>query len=137
LPVVQGDAERLEQVVTNLVDNAIKFTPQEGEVSIKACVKDEDLMVQVIDTGIGIPAHVLPNLFQRFYQANSSATREADGTGLGLYIAKQIVEGHGGRIWAESTPGRGSTFSFTIPIPPSSEAPGGSGVVREKSRRDI
>lgn len=118
LPTVQGDAERLEQVVTNLVHNGIKFTPQGGEVVIKACVKDEDLMVQVSDTGIGIPADKLPNLFQRFYQVNGSATREAGGAGLGLYIAKQIVEGHGGRIWAESTLGQGSTFSFTIPISP-------------------
>ena len=137
LPNVQGDAERLEQVVTNLVDNGIKFTPQGGEVAIKACVKDEDLMVQVIDTGIGIPADVLPNLFQRFYQVDGSATREAGGTGLGLHIAKQIVEGHGGRIWAKSTLGRGSTFSFTIPISPSGEAPAGSRVVREKLRRDV
>jgi signal transduction histidine kinase len=118
LPTVQGDTGRLEQAVTNLVHNAIKFTPQGGEVAIRACVEDESLMVRVGDTGIGIPADALPNLFQRFYQVNGSATREAGGTGLGLYIAKKIIEGHEGRIWAESTLGRGSTFSFTIPISP-------------------
>ncbi|MCJ7621343.1 MAG: HAMP domain-containing histidine kinase [Anaerolineae bacterium] len=116
LPSFRGDEERLEQVVANLVANAIKFTPQGGEVLIKAHIKDQDLVVQVVDTGIGIPAQALPSLFQRFYQVNGSATREAGGAGLGLYIARQIVEGHGGRIWVESTWGRGSTFSFTIPI---------------------
>lgn len=75
-------------------------------------------MLQVLDTGIGIKAEELPNLFQEFYQVNGSAPLEARGTGLELYVARQIVEGHGGRIWAESTWGRGSTLSFTIPISP-------------------
>ena len=121
LLTVQGDEERLEQVVTNLVDNAIKFTPKGGKVLIKGCVKGEDLMVQVLDNGIGIPAEALTELFQRFYQVDNSATREAGGSGLGLYISKQIIEKHGGLIWVESVLGRGSNFNFTIPLSPGVE----------------
>lgn len=116
LPRVMGDEERLIQVMINLISNAIKFTPKGGKISIRAKPKGEKLLVQVVDNGAGIPAEALPQLFQRFYQVDNSATRQVGGSGLGLYITKQIVEAHGGRIWVESRLGAGSCFSFTIPL---------------------
>ncbi len=116
LPRALGDEGRLTQVMTNLISNAIKFTPRGGKINIRAGLEGEKLLVQVIDNGMGIPAEALPQLFQRFYQVDSSATRAAGGSGLGLYISKQIVEAHGGRLWVESQLGEGSCFSFTIPV---------------------
>ncbi|MFQ6015166.1 MAG: GAF domain-containing protein [Anaerolineae bacterium] len=116
LPPVEADPQRLEQVITNLVENGIKFTPEQGEVEVTVKVKEMELLIQVRDTGIGIPPDALPRVFDRFYQVDHSTTRRAGGTGLGLHITKEIVEAHGGRIWAESTPGEGSTFSFTLPL---------------------
>ena len=116
LPDVEGDAERLEHVVANLVDNAIKFSHQGGRIIIEANGRDGKLLTKVTDNGIGIPAEAIPRLFERFYQVDSSMTRGAGGSGLGLYISRQIVEAHGGEIWVESEPGRGSTFNFTIPL---------------------
>ncbi|MGC8785876.1 MAG: ATP-binding protein, partial [Anaerolineae bacterium] len=116
LPVVFGDKERLKQVVRNLVHNAIKFTPKGGHVTISATVEPGRIVVSVQDDGIGIPAEALPRLFERFYQVDSSSTRRAGGTGLGLYICKQIVTAHGGEIWVKSQVGKGSTFSFTLPL---------------------
>ncbi len=115
-PDVEGNEEALEQVVTNIVDNAIKFSRQGGQIIVKASSGDGKLLTQVIDHGIGISKETIPRLFDKFYQADGSATRAAGGTGLGLYICKQIVEAHGGKIWVESEPGRGSTFSFTITL---------------------
>ncbi|MBC7262504.1 MAG: hypothetical protein H5T63_10905, partial [Chloroflexi bacterium] len=114
--VVFGDKERLKQVVRNLVHNAIKFTPKGGHVTIFATVEPGRIVVSVQDDGIGIPAEALPHLFERFYQVDSSSTRRAGGTGLGLYICKQIVTAHGGEIWVRSEVGKGSTFSFTLPL---------------------
>jgi two-component system phosphate regulon sensor histidine kinase PhoR len=112
LPRVLGDRERLRQVVTNLVHNAIKFTPQGGQVRVGAKEEAGEVVVSVADTGIGIPDDVLPRIFERFYKRDRS--RSEEGMGLGLAIAKQVVQGHGGRIWVESTEGRGSVFSFTL-----------------------
>ena len=112
LPPVLADAERLGQVVTNLVHNAIKFTPSGGAITVAAERVDERVLVAVTDTGPGIPAEALGRIFERFYQADSS--RSGRGTGLGLAIAKHIVQAHGGEIWAESVEGRGSTFRFTV-----------------------
>lgn len=114
MPKVVADATRLQQVLVNLLHNAIKFTPQGGEVTV--LVSREDLAVRfaVRDTGIGIAAEDLPRIFERFYKADRS--RASSGTGLGLAIARHLVEAHGGRIWAESTVGKGSSFYFTIPI---------------------
>jgi two-component system phosphate regulon sensor histidine kinase PhoR len=114
LPLVLADAEHIQQVVTNLVHNAIKFTPSRGEVTISAVVSKGEVVVSVRDTGVGIPADDLPRIFERFYKA--SQARSGGGTGLGLSIAKHIVQGHGGRIWAESVEGRGSTFYFSLPV---------------------
>ena len=114
LPEVLADEARVEQVLVNIIHNAIKFTPSGGRISISAKAKDNDILVSVADTGIGISPDDLPRIFERFYKADKS--RSGGGTGLGLAIAKHIVEAHGGRIWAESTEGRGSIFNFTLPL---------------------
>jgi two-component system phosphate regulon sensor histidine kinase PhoR len=115
LPSVVGDQDWLEQVVTNLVGNAIKFTRDGGRVKVSARESNGQVLVQVADTGIGIPADVLDRVFDKFYRVADDSGERPEGTGLGLHIAKQIVELHGGRIWAESTLGQGSTFRFTLP----------------------
>lgn len=113
LPKVLADAERIGQVVTNLVHNAIKFTPPGGMVEVSAQLQGTEVVIAVRDTGVGIPADALPRIFERFYKADRA--RAGGGTGLGLSIAKHIVQTHGGRIWAESVEGRGSTFYFSLP----------------------
>jgi GAF domain-containing protein len=115
MPTGHGDERRLTQVLLNLVGNAIKFTDA-GEVVIKASQTDGSFNVAVCDTGPGISATDQAKLFQEFQQADNSITRKKGGTGLGLAISKRIVEMHGGKIWLESTIGRGSTFLFTIPV---------------------
>ena len=102
-------------MLLNLVGNAIKFT-DEGEVAIKAAATNGTITVSVRDTGPGISETDQAKIFQEFQQADKSITREKGGTGLGLTISKRIVEMHGGRIWVESSPGEGSTFSFTLPV---------------------
>jgi len=113
LPPVLADAERVHQVVTNLVHNAIKFTPVGGKVDVSARLEGDQVVVAVRDTGVGISAQDLSRIFERFYKADRA--RSGAGTGLGLAIAKHIVQAHGGRIWAESTEGKGSTFFFSLP----------------------
>ncbi|NIN67439.1 MAG: PAS domain S-box protein, partial [Anaerolineae bacterium] len=115
LPPVTGDPGWLEQVATNLVGNAIKFTPEGGRVRIGAQQSNSEVLVEVSDTGIGIPNDALDRVFDKFYQVPDASGEGYEGTGLGLHIAKQIVELHDGRIWAESTLGEGSTFRFTLP----------------------
>jgi len=114
LPLVLADAERAQQVVTNLVHNAIKFTASGGQVTLSAQLVGKEVMISVRDTGVGVSAEDLPRIFERFYKADRA--RSGGGTGLGLSIAKHIVQAHGGRIWAESVEGQGSTFSFTLPV---------------------
>jgi len=116
LPAVEADARRMEQVLVNLIGNALKFTPRGGQVVVKGKATGDEVLIQVRDTGIGIPSEAMPYLFSKFYQVDGSSTRRAGGTGLGLYISKLIVEAHGGRIWAESEPDKGSTFRFTLPL---------------------
>ena len=113
LPLIHADPKRLSQAIDNLASNAIKFTDK-GGISIYASKKKGEIMVEVKDTGIGISKEAMPKLFTKFYQIDSSANRKAGGTGLGLAITKEIVEAHGGKIWVNSRPGRGSTFSFTL-----------------------
>jgi signal transduction histidine kinase/DNA-binding response OmpR family regulator len=115
LPPVWADAQRMGQVVTNLVQNAVKFTAEHGHVTISSHNNPGQLVIAVQDDGAGIPASAMQHLFERFYQADGSSTRRVGGTGLGLYICEQIVEAHGGRIWVESEEGRGSVFRFSIP----------------------
>jgi two-component system phosphate regulon sensor histidine kinase PhoR len=114
VPRVLGDRHRLEQVLVNLLDNAIKYTPSGGKVRVSARVFNDEVRVDVVDTGFGIPARDIPRIFERFYRVDKARSRELGGTGLGLAIAKHIIQGHGGRIWVESEPGKGSTFSFTL-----------------------
>jgi signal transduction histidine kinase len=115
LPVAHGDERRLAQVLLNLVGNAIKFTDT-GTVGIRASVGSDSYTLAVRDTGPGIATADQEKIFEEFQQADDSATKKKGGTGLGLAIAKRIVEMHGGRIWVESTPGQGATFSFTVPV---------------------
>jgi signal transduction histidine kinase len=110
------DATRVIQVLTNLVNNAIKFTPPGGVVSVKAHLSDGELVTQVTDSGVGIAPDDIPKLFERFRQLDMSSTRAAGGTGLGLAISKALVEGHGGQIGVLSELGRGSTFWFSLPV---------------------
>jgi signal transduction histidine kinase len=107
------DSARVLQVLINLLGNAIKFTPANGEVSVRVERIDDEIRVAVSDTGVGIAPDHLEAVFERFHQVNTNDRR---GVGLGLYISKCIVQGHGGRIWAESRMGKGSTFCFTLPI---------------------
>jgi signal transduction histidine kinase len=111
----KGDEQRIAQVILNLLGNAIKFTEQ-GEVKVGATISKETFLVSVSDTGPGLSEADQKKIFEEFHQAEDSNTREKGGTGLGLSISKKIVEMHGGRIWVESTLGKGSTFWFTLPI---------------------
>jgi two-component system phosphate regulon sensor histidine kinase PhoR len=113
LPRALADKERVEQVLVNLLHNAIKFTHSGGRINCMAKIEGDNILVSVVDTGVGIPADDLPRIFERFYKADKA--RAGGGTGLGLAIAKHIVEAHGGQIWAESIEGKGSTFTFTLP----------------------
>src|SRR6188508_414041 len=115
LPPGRGDERRLTQVLLNLVGNAIKFTDT-GEITIKASAENGDYNVAVRDTGPGISKADQEKLFVEFQQADNSITKAKGGTGLGLAISKRIIEMHGGKIWVESRPGAGSTFSLTLPI---------------------
>jgi signal transduction histidine kinase len=115
LPPGHGDGRRLTQVLINLVGNAIKFTDA-GEIAIKAEANNGAFHVSVRDTGPGISAADQARLFQEFQQADNAITKKKGGTGLGLAISKRIIEMHGGRIWVESQPGQGSTFTFTLPV---------------------
>jgi two-component system phosphate regulon sensor histidine kinase PhoR len=114
LPEVTADPPRLEQVLVNLIHNAVKYTPPGGEIILTAYNQVDIIIFSVKDTGVGIPSDDLPRVFERFYKADRA--RSGGGTGLGLAIARHLVEAHGGRIWAESVEGQGSTFFFTIPI---------------------
>jgi two-component system phosphate regulon sensor histidine kinase PhoR len=114
LPDVRGDERRLEQVLVNLVHNAVKFTRPGGDVVLSADMEGEFIRFAARDSGVGIPEDDLSRIFERFYKADRA--RSGGGTGLGLSIAKHIVEAHGGRIWVDSVEGRGSTFYFTIPM---------------------
>jgi signal transduction histidine kinase len=115
LPRGTGDERRIAQVLLNLVGNAIKFT-ESGEVAIRAMAADGRFLVAVSDTGPGIAEADQQKIFEEFHQADGSSTWQKGGTGLGLSIAKRIVELHRGRLWVESSPGRGSTFWFTLPV---------------------
>jgi signal transduction histidine kinase len=120
LPAIFADAERVHQVLFNLLDNAVRFTPSGGRVRVTASRHNGSVDVAVADTGPGIAPEHLPRLFDRFYRVDMARSREDGGTGIGLAIARSVVEAHGGRIWAESEPGKGSTFTFELPVAVSS-----------------
>jgi two-component system, OmpR family, phosphate regulon sensor histidine kinase PhoR len=112
--LVQADAARIERVLENLVGNALRYSGPESPVRVRVEAKDKEAITTVVDSGVGIPADELPKLFHRFYRATGNDS--ANGLGLGLYNSRLIVEQHGGRIWAESSPGAGSTFRFALPL---------------------
>lgn len=117
LPVIEADAERIGQVIRNLLNNAIRYTPAGGSITVTATSTGSEVQVSVRDTGVGIAAEHLPYIFERFFRTDRARARATGGAGLGLTIVKQLVQGHGGRVWAESTLGVGSVFTFTLPVP--------------------
>ena len=110
-----GDFEKMTLVVINLLDNAVKYTPAEKEIVLKASSNNEGVEISVTDSGLGIPEKEIPRIFERFYRVNRTHSRNLGGTGLGLSIVKHIVEAHGGTISVQSLPDQGSTFTVTIP----------------------
>ena len=112
LPPVRGDGAQLGEVLENLLDNAVQYTPQGGQVNVSANADGRDVTFTVADTGIGIPEADLERIFERFYRVDAARSREAGGTGLGLSIARHIVDAHGGRIWVESAVGAVRWFHF-------------------------
>lgn len=110
------DLMRVKIVLQNLIENAIRYNVENGEIIIKVEKKDSYLQVSVRDTGIGIPQEEVVKLFSKFFRATNVVKYETEGTGLGLYITKNIVEAHGGKIWVESVENRGTTFYFTLPL---------------------
>ena len=115
-PVIQGDSRRLTQVLSNLLNNAIKYSPDGGPITVRGEVLPETVRVSVSDQGIEVPQNELEMVFERFYRVDNALSRETQGAGLGLYIVRSIIEAHGGQIWAESAHDKGTTFIFTIPI---------------------
>jgi histidine kinase len=117
LPPVLADEYRIGQVLLNLVGNALQYTSSGGRVVVSAALHDKEIKISVSDTGIGISPEHIENIFTRFYRVDKSRSRIGGGSGIGLTIAKYLVEAHGGRIWIESPgPDQGSTFSFSLPI---------------------
>ncbi|MBU2260184.1 HAMP domain-containing histidine kinase, partial [Patescibacteria group bacterium] len=115
MPLLKADRRRVGQVVTNLLGNAIKFTPEGGRIVLKAMTRDQDLVVEVQDSGTGLRPEEQRRLFQPYYRSDVDRQR-LSGTGLGLSLSKEIVEAHNGKIWVNSEPGKGSTFGFSIPL---------------------
>jgi signal transduction histidine kinase len=120
---ISGDEDRLAQVLTNLVDNALKYTPRGAEICLGLTRQDGWARLSVADTGEGIPPEHLPHIFDRFYRVDSAGTRAAAGSGLGLAIVKHLTEAHGGRVEVDSTPGRGTRFTVLLPVRPGADAP--------------
>jgi signal transduction histidine kinase len=120
-PIVDADPRRITQVLRNLLDNAVKYSPQGGMIVIRGQVQDAQVVVSIADQGVGIAPEHLNRLFEKFFRIESGVGRHVVGSGLGLPIALDIVESHGGRVWAESKLGEGSTFYFTLPLPAAEE----------------
>ncbi len=117
LPGAWADPSRITQVLLNLLGNGLQYTPIGGQVTVRAWREDRQVVMELRDTGIGIPAEHLPHIFERFYRVDKSRSRTGGGSGIGLTIARYLVEAHGGRIWATSPgPNQGSTFIFTLPL---------------------
>jgi signal transduction histidine kinase len=121
LPIIRGDGQRLEQVLLNLMNNATKFTPEGGNISVRVRKQDTGLVIEVQDDGIGIAKEQQSRLFKPYSRLSSDRQRHP-GLGLGLALSKQVVELHGGRIWVDSEPGQGSTFSFFLPRQPTTHS---------------
>jgi len=115
LPRIEADQERVAQILRNLLSNAIRYTPSQGEIHLTASRSDSGVTISIRDTGVGIAPEHLPSIFERFYRADSSRTRATGGTGLGLAIVKQMVQAHGGQITVASQKGQGTCFTLTLP----------------------
>ena len=113
---ITGDERKIKQILLNLLSNAVKFTPEGGRIGINARQTDGSVEISVTDTGIGIAPEDQPKIFEEFRQVGADYAHKSEGTGLGLTLAKKFVELHGGRIWVESEVGKGSKFTFTLPI---------------------
>jgi PAS domain S-box-containing protein len=118
VPIIVADEDKVDQMLTNLTNNAIKYSPQGGEITISAHREGEGVLCSVADNGMGIPPDHLPKVFERFHRVDNRDTRQVGGTGIGLYLVKHLVEAHGGKIWVESEVGKGATFSFILPDKP-------------------
>ncbi len=116
-----ADRQRIGQVVGNILDNAVKYSPHGGQIIVSLQEQEGDFLVSISDQGIGISPEYLDHIFERFYRVRNTASHQYSGIGLGLYVARAIVERHGGRIWFTNNPGKGSTFSFTLPHTPRTE----------------
>jgi two-component system, OmpR family, sensor histidine kinase SenX3 len=112
---VNGDETQLTSMFTNLVDNAVKYTPPGGRVEVTGGFEGSEIVIRISDTGIGIPEGKLPRIFERFYRVDKARSKETGGTGLGLSIVKHVAENHGGRVTVESALGEGSTFTVYLP----------------------
>jgi two-component system, OmpR family, phosphate regulon sensor histidine kinase PhoR len=112
LPLIRADRDRFSQILINILDNAFKFTPEGGSISIESAQDGRDIMIRVTDSGIGIPQNEIPKLGQRFYRVDKARSRQLGGTGLGLSIVKHLMAAHGGRMQIESTPGKGTSISL-------------------------
>ncbi len=132
---VLADPDKIEQVLVNLLDNAIKYSPRGGEVRVNISRQHRMVRCSVTDPGVGIPPEHLPHVFEKFHRVDNRSTREVYGTGLGLYVSKSIVEAHGGNIWVESEPGKGSTFHFTLPL--LHDTAGGAREAAPEAGRDV
>ncbi len=115
-PILDADPDRIAQVLRNLLDNAVKYSPDGGLIVVRGEVREEEVVISVADQGVGLTPEHLNRLFEEYFRARSGPARHVAGTGLGLRIARAIVESHGGRIWAESQLGVGTTFYFTLPL---------------------
>jgi len=131
LPTVQADPARIRQVLLWLLANAAKFTEQ-GVITVRAWPANGQVLVSVSDTGVGIPPEDRERIFEQFEQGSLENGRRPDGAGLGLALSKEFVEMHGGEMWVESEIGKGSTFTFTLPLQPDSPAEAGAGMVKGK-----
>jgi signal transduction histidine kinase len=118
LPRVLGDLERVRQILSNLIDNAYHYTPENGQIDVRMCQLDDHVQIDVKDNGIGVSLDAQDRIFERFYRGEDALVLATPGTGLGLSIVKQLVEMHNGKIWMYSVgmPGEGSMFSFTLPV---------------------
>jgi len=118
LPMIIADEDKVDQILTNLTNNAIKYSPKGGTITIHGSFDDGFVSMAAQDQGMGIPKEHLPKGFDRFHRVDNRDTRKVGGTGIGLYLVKHLVEAHGGRIWVESEVGQGSSFNFTLPLKP-------------------
>lgn len=136
LPLVWADPDRLEEILANLIDNAVKYSPEGGTIKLSARESDGRLTISVSDPGVGIPAKELDKIFEKFHRVDRGDARTTYGHGLGLYISKRLIEAHGGDIWVESRLGKGSTFHFTLPLADPDRFKAGFGIPVERSIKD-